>query len=144
MFKLLELDTHSICAAPMSQVGGWRCTDCVDNENTVFCQDCWSQMKEKHVGHNIVFLKDVNGTCDCGDHNCIDKEYFCPKHKGIFQSDALIKKYIQTTIGHNLPLKLTAVNQTMFDNMAKYINKAVNENKTDTTEFSNNIKEFID
>ena len=144
MFKLLELDTHSICASPMSQVGGWRCTDCVDNENTVFCQDCWSQMKEKHVGHNIVFLKDVNGTCDCGDHNCIDKEYFCPKHKGIFQSDALIKKYIQTTIGHNLPLKLTAVNQTMFDNMAKYINKAVNENKTDTTEFSNNIKEFID
>ena len=102
----------------MSQVGGWRCTDCVDNENTVFCQDCWSQMKEKHVGHNIVFLKDVNGTCDCGDHNCIDKEYFCPKHKGIFQSDALIKKYIQTTIGHNLPLKLTAVNQTMFDNMS--------------------------
>ena len=97
MFKLLELDTHSICAAPMSQVGGWRCTDCVDNENTVFCQDCWSQMKEKHVGHNIVFLKDVNGTCDCGDHNCIDKEYFCPKHKGIFQSDALIKKYIQIT-----------------------------------------------
>ena len=144
MFKLLELDTHSICAQSMSKVGGWRCMDCVNNENTVFCQDCWSQMKEKHEGHNIVFLKEVNGTCDCGDHNCIDKEYFCPKHKGIFQSDILIKKYIQTTIGHNLPLKLTAVNQSMFDNMAKYINKAINENKTNTPEFSNNIKEFID
>ena len=74
-FARLDKDTQTICAKKMIEVGGWRCGDCVTNDNTIFCQDCWSLMKDKHKGHNIIFVGRVSGTCDCGDHNCISKEF---------------------------------------------------------------------
>ena len=75
MLKLLDLDTNSICAKKITNLGGWCCADCVRSDNSIYCQECWSQMKDKHKGHKIVFTKKVdNGTCDCGDHNYIDNK----------------------------------------------------------------------
>ena len=143
MFELLELDTNSICGKDVTNIGGWSCADCTRSDNSIYCQECWSQMKDKHINHNIIFTKIIdNGTCDCGDHNYIDSKYFCPKHKGIFTSDLMIKEYIKKSLGEKLPLNLISINQIMFDNMAKYFIQEIN-NKNKSTEFKNIVEDFI-
>ena len=143
MFELLELDTNSICGKDVTNIGGWSCADCTRSDNSIYCQECWSQMKDKHINHNIIFTKIIdNGTCDCGDHNYIDSKYFCPKHKGIFTSDMMIKEYIKKSLGEKLPLNLISINQIMFDNMAKYFIQEIN-NKNKSTEFKNIVEDFI-
>ena len=141
-FTLLELDTKTICAKKMVEVGGWRCMDCVTNDNTIFCQDCWSLMKEKHKNHNIIFVNRVNGTCDCGDHNCISKELFCPNHKGIFQNDAEIQKYIKESLGEKIPPQIKGASQRMFDDMSIFFIKSINEKKQTSKEFFKVVNEF--
>ena len=143
MFELLNLDTNSICAKEMVNCGAWSCDDCIRSDNSIYCQECWSQMKDKHINHNIRFKKvGIDGTCDCGDHNYIDSKYFCPKHKGIFTSDMMIKEYIKKSLGEKLPLNLISINQIMFDNMANYfIQEIYYKNKS--TEFKNIVEDFI-
>ena len=138
-----ELDSNTICAKKMIDVGGWRCADCVRNDNTIFCQDCWSRMKEKHKDHNIIFLNKVNGTCDCGDHNCINQKYFCSKHIGIFEKDEDIKSYINDSLGASLASKLKTTNQTMFNMMNEFYIRAINEKKTNSKGFLKVVNEFI-
>ena len=46
MLKLLDLDTNSICAKEITNLGGWCCADCVRSDNSIYCQECWSQMKD--------------------------------------------------------------------------------------------------
>ena len=138
-----ELDSNTICAKKMIDVGGWRCADCVRNDNTIFCQDCWSRMKEKHKDHNIIFLNKVNGTCDCGDHNCINQKYFCSKHMGIFEKDEDIKTYINDSLGASLASKLKTTNQTMFNMMNEFYIRAINEKKTNSKGFLKVVNEFI-
>ena len=142
-FSLLELDTGTICSKKMIDVGGWRCADCVLNDNTIFCQDCWSQMKDKHKNHNIVYIGRVSGTCDCGDHNSISKEYFCPKHKGIFRNDIEIQNYIKSSLGEKVPPLITSKSQAMFEDMAIFFVKSINEKKTGTKEFFKIVNEFV-
>ena len=142
-FKLLELDTKTICRKKLTEVGAWRCLDCVRNDSTIFCQECWSQMKDKHQNHNIVYINRVNGTCDCGDHNLINQKYFCPKHKGIFTSDAEIQNYIKASLGEALPPKIISANKPMFDHMAKYFLKAINDKRTQTKSFLKVVNEFV-
>ena len=39
LFTLSDIDTGSVCAGKMESIGGWRCLDCIKNENTIFCQN---------------------------------------------------------------------------------------------------------
>ena len=142
-FALLELDSNTICGCKMEGVGAWRCEDCVNTENTIFCQECWSKTKEKHANHNIVFLNRVNGTCDCGDHNCIDKKYFCPKHIGIFENDAEINDYILDCLGEKVSGALKLANDILFRGMAKYYILAVTEKQTKSQGFIKAIESFV-
>ena len=142
-FALLELDSNTICGCKMENVGAWRCEDCVNTENTIFCQECWSKTKEKHANHNIVFLNRVNGTCDCGDHNCIDKKYFCPKHIGIFENDAEINDYILDCLGEKVSGALKLANDILFRGMAKYYILAVTEKQTKSQGFIKAIESFV-
>ena len=144
LFSLYDIDTGSVCAGKMELVGGWRCLDCIKNENTVFCQDCWSQMKDLHKDHNIVFLTSVNGTCDCGDPNTIDKKYFCPKHKGPMTTEEEISAYINNCLGEKVVIELKKVNKIMFREMAKYVIRAIQEKKTSNKLFIDNVSNFID
>ena len=141
-FALLDIDPQTICAKKMVEVGGWRCGDCVRNDNTIFCQDCWSLMKDKHKGHNVIFVGRVSGTCDCGDHNCISKEFFCPKHKGIFQNDLEIEQYIKASLGDKLPQKITENSERMFEDMSIFFIKSINEKKQTSKEFFKVVNEF--
>ena len=144
LFNYLEVDSNTICAKKMQEVGGWRCSDCVKNDTIIFCQDCWSKMREKHEGHNIIFLNRVNGTCDCGDHNCIDKEYFCPNHKGIIAGEAEIKEYINRSLGESIANGIKSLTEEMFDGMFLLYSTAINIGKTESKEFTQVIKDFID
>ena len=47
-FALIEEESNTVCSKKMEGVGGWRCQDCAKSESTIFCQDCWSKMKDKH------------------------------------------------------------------------------------------------
>ena len=141
-FALLELDTQTICAKKMIDVGGWRCADCVTNDSTIFCQDCWSLMRDKHKGHNVIFVGKVSGTCDCGDHNSISKEFFCPKHKGIFQNDAEIEKYVKDSLGERIPQQIANNSKRMFEDMSIFFIKSINEKKQTSKEFFKVVNEF--
>ena len=94
-FALIEEESNTVCSKKMEGVGGWRCQDCAKSESTIFCQDCWSKMKDKHKDHNIIFNNQINGTFDCGDHNCIDKQNFC-FFPGQNSNKYLIKGQIQS------------------------------------------------
>ena len=144
LFSLSDIDTGSVCAGKMESVGGWRCLDCIKYENTVFCQNCWSQMKNQHKDHRIVFLTSVSGTCDCGDPNTIDKQYFCPKHKGPMTSDIEIEGYKKSCLGDKIVSDLKNINKIMFKDMANYVIRAIQDKKTNEKMFPEVIAGFID
>ena len=117
LFTLSDIDQGSVCAGKMESVGGWSCLDCIKNETTIFCQNCWSQMKNQHKNHNIIFDTTVNGTCDCGDPNSIDKQYFCPKHKGPMTDEEEIEAYTKKCLGEKIVSELKIINKNMFREM---------------------------
>ena len=141
-FSLLEIDSNTVCAKKMVGVGAWRCADCVKNDTIIFCQDCWIQMRDKHKNHNVVFLTNVNGTCDCGDHNCIDKKYFCPKHKGTIEGEEEIKAYINKSLGEKLAAEIKSITETMFNEMFRYFIKAINDKQTNSKDFIKVVNSF--
>ena len=141
-FASLEIDSGTVCNKKLVEVGAWRCNDCVKNDNIIFCQDCWSQMKDKHQKHNVIFINRVNGTCDCGDHNCINKKYFCSKHKGIIERDDEMVNYVSKCLGPSYTSSFTLVNELLFDVMHTYIIKAIEEKKTTSKPFLKVMNEF--
>ena len=143
-FSMKNKDTGSVCAGKMEQIGGWRCMDCVKNENTIFCQSCWSEMKDKHKNHNIIFLTTVNGTCDCGDPNSIDPVYFCSKHKGPMTNENDITLYIQNCLGQQAANDLKVVTKKVFVEMAGYLIRAIQEKKTNENSFLSTVASFFD
>ena len=64
--------------------GGWKCLDCIIDSNSLMCNNCYNKSKEKHKGHRIKFYPEQHGFCDCGNHNFIIQESFCPDHQGAF------------------------------------------------------------
>ena len=60
-FALIEEEANTVCSKKMEGVGGWRCQDCAKSESTIFCQDCWSKMKDKHKDHDVIFNNQING-----------------------------------------------------------------------------------
>ena len=141
-FALLEVDSNTVCAKKMVDVGGWRCVDCAKNNNIIFCQDCWSKMKDRHKDHNVVFINEVSGTCDCGDHNCIDRQYFCPKHKGTIERKEEINAYINRVLGEKLAQRIKEVNERMFNNMFNFFMKAMADKKTKEKAFNEVVNKF--
>ena len=100
-------------------------------------------MKEKHENHNVVFIHQVSGTCDCGDHNCIDKKYFCPKHKGTIETKEEINDYINKVIGEELATKFKELNENLFNDMFYFFMKAISNKKTREDEFIKCIDAFV-
>ena len=144
LFTMLNKETGSVCASKMELIGGWRCLDCVKNENTIFCQSCWSQMKDKHKDHNIIFLTTVNGTCDCGDPNSIEPQYFCPRHKGPMTNENDIKLYIQNCFGQQIANELKVVTKTICKEIAGFIIRAIQEKRINENRFIGIIASFFD
>ena len=142
-FALIEEESNTVCSKKMDGVGGWRCQDCAKSESTIFCQDCWSKMKDKHKDHDVIFNNQINGTCDCGDHNCIDKQYFCPKHKGTIEKQEEINNYIDKVLGAQLAARFKEENEKLFTNMFGLFMKAISNNQTRSEEFIKCVDEFV-
>ena len=43
----------------------YRCYDCMTEENSVVCPDCFEL--DKHMGHEYERFEVYGGCCDCGD-----------------------------------------------------------------------------
>ena len=140
----LDIDASTICENKFIHGGAWRCEDCVKTQDAIFCQSCWTKTRDKHKDHNTIYITDVTGTCDCGDHNIIDKEYFCPDHIGIFNSSEEIREYIIESLGEELTSGLRIFHKTFFDKMAEYIIRAINDKKTKTQSFIKVMGQFVD
>ena len=91
-----------ICGKEIEKIGGWKCTDCDKNPNSIVCHHCWSKMKDKHINHNILFNCYLEGGCDCGDENMVKTTLFCPNHKGYLKNEKEIENYINSILPKNM------------------------------------------
>ena len=143
-FILKEPSDSSICLKPLQNVGGWRCDDCIKTNGNIFCQDCWSLMKDKHKDHKIFFIRQVEDFCNCGDINCIDQKYFCPKHNDKIESDSEMNKYILDNLGKDISSKIKSNLEKLFNNMFNFYLSAINDDKTKTDDFFEVVNNFFD
>ena len=141
--KGLEYEAGSVCARKMIKIGGWKCTDCEKNANSIVCQQCWSKVKDKHKDHDIKFNISTNGTCDCGDPNTLSSSLFCPKHKGPLTKEEDIQNYINKNFSKELIQSFEKSIEKFFDNLLPYIVDNI-ENKKNNPGFRNNMIFYVE
>jgi hypothetical protein len=56
----------------------WHCEDCERDSTCVMCQNCFEM--SNHQGHRVWLDTNVEGCCDCGDHDGFKEEGFCTQH----------------------------------------------------------------
>ena len=142
--KSKESENENICFKIIFQQTAWRCYDCVKTRDVLFCQECWAQIKDKHKDHDFVCLPNEIGFCSCGDHNCMEKQNFCPKHKGIIESDSDIKKYINDCLGEDLHQKIKNATEILFNKMIIFFVGSIGDGKTRYEYFTEVVSKFLD
>jgi len=141
--KELDYDSGSVCARKMIKIGGWKCSNCEKNGNAILCQQCWSKVREKHLGHEILFNATTNGTCDCGDPNTLESSLFCPQHKGPLTNEEDIQKYIIKNFSKDLIQTFEKYIEDFYDKFVPYLVKVI-ENKQISFGFSNNMIFYVE
>ena len=141
--KDLDYEAGSVCARKMKSIGGWTCTDCEKNSNSILCQQCWSKVKDKHISHEIKYTIKTNGTCDCGDLNNIEISLFCPKHKGPLTKEDDIQNYINKFFSKELIQTFEEIIENFIKQILPYIIYNI-ENKKNNSKFNKNMKHFLD
>ena len=96
----IEIPYNCECARVIDNIPGWRCLDCSDFLNSIYCSKCYLKSKEIHKGHKITFLPFLEGLCDCGDPNSLTQ--FCPDHKGPFNEQKQIDEFIEKSFPPNI------------------------------------------
>ena len=140
--KKLDYNSDSVCARKMKNVGGWKCSDCEKNSNSILCQQCWSKVKNKHLNHEIIYNSSTNGTCDCGDPNTVGESLFCPYHKGPLTKEEDIQIYIKKYFSQELIQSFEKYTEKLLKVIAPYIINNI-ENYTIDIDFKGNIKIFL-
>ena len=140
--KKLDYNSDSVCARKMKKIGGWKCSDCEKNANSILCQQCWSKVKDKHLNHDIIYNSSTNGTCDCGDPNTIEESLFCPYHKGPLTKEEDIQKYINKYFSQELNQSFEKYTDKLLKLISQYIIDNI-ENNTIDIDFKDNIDYFI-
>lgn len=72
----------------------WTCEECQTSENSIICQECYENSKDRHLGHTLVFKNNVSGFCDCGCVEAWKPEGNCINHKGVLSKKIDIEKII--------------------------------------------------
>ena len=138
--KLTETnDEKEICLKLITNQGAWKCKDCQKNKESIYCNECWGNVKEKHIQlkHNYEYISNyICGTCDCGNLNNMGKDFICSKHK----------KNPEENRSENISDKkeFQNIHKELFSQMANYIADVIDKNETNNECFVNNIKSFID
>ena len=60
--------------------------DCEKDETCIMCTSCFEKSDHASAGHRVMRIKDVSGSCDCGDPEDYDPNHFCTDHKDKLQS----------------------------------------------------------
>ena len=68
--------------------------DCELESHSIYCNDCF--IKEKHIGHEVLYYSNALGFCDCGIKTTIKPEGFCDKHKGEYTNMEDLMAFIKT------------------------------------------------
>ena len=138
--KKLDYDTRSVCARKMLKIGGWKCSDCEKNANSILCQQCWRKVRNKHLKHNILYNISTNGTCDCGDPNILTESLFCPNHKGPLTKEIDIQNNINKCFSPEFIQSFENITKELIiEIVIPYIINIIKNN-----DFRKNIKYFID
>ena len=125
--------------------GGFRCIDCSLLSNTVICNNCFNKTKDKHKGHNVIFIPYSNGFCDCGDPDCVIKESFCQDHQGPFTNEKEISDYIKTCIDEkSLNIIEPFLNNIFIEIIEKIKEFITNENKEEMHNIEDELYDMID
>ena len=109
-------------------VGGWKCLDCDNSNNSLICDDCFNKSKRKHKEHKIEFYTDGFGFCDCGEENAIIKESFCPDHQGAFTNMKEIINFIKTSFDGLVLNKMDFFLNNIFKLLTEKIHFVLNMN----------------
>ena len=140
--KLLGLtepkhDENKICLKLINNQGAWKCKDCQKNKESIYCNDCWGYVREKHINHNYEYISNYNcGTCDCGNLNNMGEDFVCKKHK---------KNQEQNRNENSTEKKeFQNIHKELFSQMANYIADNIDKNETKNELFVKNIHAFID
>ena len=130
--------------------GGWKCVDCELDSLSLICYNCFNKSKDIHKGHKILFNPKSHGYCDCGDPNVINKDGFCPEHKGPFSNKKDLLDYIKSSIDEKILNEIDSILNNIFILFIEKINFLINKHfkkdkeKNDIeNELFNMIDEFI-
>ena len=151
LFKLLNLseseEKNKICLKLIKNQGVWKCKDCQKNKESIYCNECWGNIRQKHIDekHKYEYIGDyICGTCDCGNLANMKEDFVCSKHSKHSNSEKINKDDLQKK-------KLFInIHKELFSQMTNYIynekiKKDVNNiNKVDKESFIKNINSFID
>ena len=115
----ISIPNKCICASVIEKISGWRCNDCSKYENCIYCNDCYLKSKDLHKDHNVFFLNDSNGMCDCGDPDSL--YIYCPEHSGPFKEQKEINNYISKVFKKDILDKLKGFFENFFLRFSKYL-----------------------
>ena len=107
-----------ICAGIIDEIPGWRCVDCSKYENSIYCHDCFVNIKDYHKNHKVLYLNDSGGMCDCGDPDTLYK--FCTEHSGPFVDQKQIDEYITQNFEDKIINNLKEFFDEFFNKFSKY------------------------
>ena len=115
----IAIPNNCVCAGVIDDIPGWRCKDCSKFENTVYCNDCFKISQDLHKGHNICYLPNCIGMCDCGDPLAL--KIYCKNHSGPFTEQKQIDDYIQKSFGEKIVENLRKFFDEFFLEFSKYL-----------------------
>ena len=146
LFKLLKLseseEKNKICLKLIKNQGVWKCKNCQKNKESIYCNECWGNIGQKHIEkkHKYEYIGDyICGTCDCGNLTNMKEEFVCSKHskhrnsKVIGDKDDSQKKKLFINI-----------HKELFSLMTNYINNEIIKADVNNEFFKKNINSFID
>ena len=100
--KNISKPNNQVCNKRVAKgEGGWKCLDCEIDSLSLICNSCFMKSRINHKNHKILFNKNSNGYCDCGDPNVLNKEGFCSDHKGPFNNKNDLINFIKSSIDEN-------------------------------------------
>ena len=114
----IAIPNKCVCAGVIDAIPGFRCSDCSKFENTIYCIDCFKNSQDLHKGHNVVYLSNSIGMCDCGDPLALNT--YCHEHSGPFIEQKQIEEYIQKSFGEKVLENLRKFFDEFFLVFSKY------------------------
>ena len=137
-----ELSHQRICLKPMKNQGAWKCKNCQKNKESIYCNECWGRIKDKHIAenHSYEYILDlICGTCDCGNPNAIDEEFTCPKHK---KNSGILKEEKNNSTNYQKE-EFKNIHKELFKEFALYILNCYKKNQTNNKQFKENIESLV-